>query len=201
MKKIAFVIALAVLMVGQTYPQWKKVAKPSVAQAEMPASPASRDLGTQVAADTIYQTSFAASFGYVSSAETFQGGRFYGGLINVYQVIDEYSYLNLWSTLPGTNAEDQSFGLSYNRQLLIPVQNLVVDWSAGLMTMLPRDQASKQWIGVPIGLKASYQIFGPFSLYALLDAVPAFDVNRNNPSGSDKVGITFLGAGGITVAP
>jgi hypothetical protein len=166
--------------------QWKKV----------------ESLRTDVAtADTIYEASFAASFGYISSAETFRGARFYGGIINVIQRIDDMSYLNLWSTLPGTNQEDQSLGLSYNRQLAVPIQNLVLDWSVGVMALIPRDTLDKQWIGVPFGVRANYNFTELISIYGVFDAVPAFNVNRNNPSTSNDVGITFLGAAGITITP
>jgi hypothetical protein len=151
--------------------------------------------------DTIYQASFAASFGYISSAETFRGARFYGGIINVIQRIDDMSYLNLWSTLPGTNQEDQSLGLSYNRQLAVPVENLVLNWSAGVMALIPRDTLDKQWIGIPLGVRANYNFTSVVSLYGVFDVVPAFNVNRNNPSTSDDVGITLLGAAGITITP
>jgi hypothetical protein len=163
----------------------------------------SPELGASVeAADSvIYTTSFAASLGYISSAETFKDARFYGGVVNVYQVIDEKTYLNFWTTLPGTNQEDQSFGLSFNRELAVPLKGLALDWNVGILALLPHDPFGKKWIGLPVGIRASYPIVGSIALYAIVDAVPAYNVNNVVPSTPDKLGLTFLGAVGLAVTP
>ena len=199
MKTIMALLMLFALSAQDSGAQWKQKPKPkkTVSERTIP-KPAE---AVSSADSSVYTTSFAASFGYVSSAETFRESRFYGGILNLYQVIDAYSYLNFWVTLPGTNQEDQSFGLSYNRELLIPFEEINLDWNVGVLALLPKNPVAKSWIGIPIGLRGNYRFMGAVSLYAVLDAVPAYNVNQNTPSGVDKFGLTVLGQIGIAVTP